>query len=308
MKRLLAALAILCAPIVAHSADNPDWAYPVTPQVPAPDDTVKIQIPGSDKSYTRKQIGDGFNPPDWFPGEHPAMPPVVANGRPPAVRACALCYRPTGDGHPESASLTNLNEAYFVKAMQQFKQNLRKGIRANTMVAIAATMTDAEVREAWAYYSKLKPTVRTKVVETDMVAKSVVQEGGMRFLTADGGTEPIGQRIIELPGNDLQARYRNAHVGFTAYVPTGSIEKGKALASSMDKTVTCAICHGPGLKGLGEVPSLAGRSPMYTFRQLNDMKTGNRSGEAMALMRQVVANLTDDDMIALSAYVASLEP
>lgn len=308
MKRIMAAILFACSPIVAVAADNPDWAYPVAPQLPAPDDTIQVTVPGSDKSYTRKQIGDGFAPPDWFPSEHAAMPPVVANGRGPAVRACALCHRPTGDGHPESSSLTNLNEFYFTRAMQQFKTSARKGVRANTMVIIATAMTDAEVKEAWTYYSKLKPTVKTKVVETDTVAKSIVAEGGMRFLAAAGGNEPIGQRIIELPEDDQQAKNRNAHIGFTAYVPTGSIAKGQALASNVGKSVTCAICHGPDLKGLGDVPSIAGRSPMYTFRQLNDIKTGNRSGVAVALMQQVVANLNDDDMIALSAYVGSLEP
>ena len=44
------------------------------------------------------------------------------------------------------------------------------------------------------------------------------------------------------------------------------------------KTTACSICHGPALKGLGEVPGITGRPAIYIFRQLNDMKTGNRSG------------------------------
>jgi len=43
-------------------------------------------------------------------------------------------------------------------------------------------------------------------------------------------------------------------------------------------------------------------------RQLNDMQNGARTGYSMALMKQVVAKLTLDDMIALAAYVGSLDP
>ena len=40
---------------------------------------------GADPSIklTMLQIGDSFGPPDWFPKEHPALPPIVA--LPPAV-------------------------------------------------------------------------------------------------------------------------------------------------------------------------------------------------------------------------------
>ena len=38
------------------------------------------------------------------------------------------------------------------------------------------------------------------------------------------------------------------------------------------------------------------------------MKTGARSGAAMALMKPVVENLTIDDMIAIAAYLGSREP
>jgi cytochrome c553 len=102
---------------------------------------------------------------------------------------------------------------------------------------------------------------------------------------------------------------RNPRVGFIAHVPPGSLAAGQALAANGGgKTVPCTLCHGQGLKGLGDVPGLAGRSPMYIFRQLNDIKTGNRSGASLALMKPVVDKLSDDDMIALSGYVGSLQP
>jgi cytochrome c553 len=62
------------------------------------------------------------------------------------------------------------------------------------------------------------------------------------------------------------------------------------------------------LKGLGPVPGLAGRSPSYIIRQLYDIKHGTRDGSWTALMKPVVGKLSQDDMIALAAYFASLRP
>jgi cytochrome c553 len=56
------------------------------------------------------------------------------------------------------------------------------------------------------------------------------------------------------------------------------------------------------------VPPLAGRSPRYTVRQLFDMRQGVRKGPWSALMKEAVAKLTIDDMIAVAAYTASREP
>jgi cytochrome c553 len=62
------------------------------------------------------------------------------------------------------------------------------------------------------------------------------------------------------------------------------------------------------LKGLDAVPGIAGRSPTYLMRQLYEFQHGSRSGTSSALMRPTVEKLSQDDMIALAAYVASLDP
>jgi cytochrome c553 len=95
-----------------------------------------------------------------------------------------------------------------------------------------------------------------------------------------------------------------------SYAPPGSLKKGEALVATgaEGKTIACAICHGPGLKGLGDVPSLAGRSPGNIARQIYYFQTGDRGGPSAALMKAVVDKLTGDDVIAIAAYVASLDP
>jgi cytochrome c553 len=90
--------------------------------------------------------------------------------------------------------------------------------------------------------------------------------------------------------------------------PTPDKEHAALASSGIGKTVTCAVCHGEGLKGLGDVPRIAGLHPIYIVRQLSSFQTGASAGSAAALMKRVVANLTEDDMIALAAYAASLNP
>ncbi len=68
------------------------------------------------------------------------------------------------------------------------------------------------------------------------------------------------------------------------------------------------LCHGPQLNGNGAVPSIAGKTATYIFRQLNDIQAGARGGVGVAFMKPAVANLTQADMIALAAYLGSRNP
>ena len=316
MRRSIGVLLVALWPAMAVAQDRPvgdamDWAYPVTPK-PEPLDSVRQkQAPGSAKKYTQAQIDDPFNPPDWFPDEHPPMPEIVAHGgAKPAGRACAQCHLPSGDGHPESSSLAGLPANYIIRQMAAFKNGERKGVRVGVMIAMAKVLSDDEVKAAAEYFAALKPSSGfNKVLEVDKVPATYVGPGGMRFTLGDGGFEPIGSRIIVIPQNPERAALRDPKSGFVDYVPKGSIAKGAALMTGgAGKTTGCTICHGPALKGLGEVPGITGRPATYMFRQLNDMKTGNRTGPWVELMKPVVANLTQDDMIALAAYLGSLDP
>ena len=177
------------------------------------------------------------------------------------------------------------------------------------MIGSVKGVTDAEVLVAAQYYSALKPTRNVKVVEAETIPK--IGEARMFFTKSPGGgIEPLGRRIVEFPDNNEQFELRDTHSTFTAYVPVGSVAKGEALAKTggSGTTLACGICHGPALKGIGPIPRIAGRSPTYIVRQLYEFKTGGRSASAGALMKQVVEKLTPEDIIALAAYVGSLEP
>jgi cytochrome c553 len=310
MRYAIVALLIGFAPMPAYAADRPDWAFPVTDKVqpPSTDDGSAKTAPGSDKSYTRKQIDDLFNPPDWYPDMHPPMPPVVAHGNGTAVRACGSCHLPTGTGHDESAYVAALPEAYFIRQMADYKSGARKG--SGSMTAIAQAITDDDVGAAAAYFASLKPRPWIRVVETDTVPKTYVGPGNKRLRLPGGGSEPIGNRIIEIPEDEEIVLNRDPRMGFIAYVPKGSVEQGKTLVTTGGdgKTVPCSVCHGKELKGLSGAPPIVGRQATYMVRQLFDVQDGTRSGPSAALMQPVVVNLAVGDMLNIAAYTASLQP
>src|SRR5687767_12662637 len=117
MRRLVALVALGVTPLIAGGvlrAQTPaaaplPWAYAIAPAppapaggapaaaapAPAPDPSMKT-LPGSTQSFTIAQIRNMFGPADWFPGDHPMMPDVVAKGRQPDVRACSMCHYPNG--------------------------------------------------------------------------------------------------------------------------------------------------------------------------------------------------------------------
>ena len=80
---------------------------------------------------------------------------------------------------------------------------------------------------------RLKPSVWVKVIETATPPKTFIATAGRhRVLHPDGGTEPIGRRILEIPEDPIRTEIRDPHSGFIAYVPPGSIAKGEALVKT----------------------------------------------------------------------------
>jgi len=318
----------ICSVMMTTSSANAQDESPAVPQTPLPwayalntpgaepqqDDGMPKHVPGSKQAFTLSEIENLYSAPDWHPDDHPEMPTIVAQGRNPGVYACAYCHLPNGQGRPENTSLAGLPAEYIVQQMADYKAGLRRSsepqsLPASFMLAIGAIATESEVAAAAAYFSSLTPRPWIRVIETDTVPETTVA-GWMYVTVEDGGVEPIGERIIEMPEDLERTELRDFRSGFIAYVPTGSVDKGKELVRSggNGKTQPCGVCHGDDLRGLGPVPSLAGRSPSYLVRQLYDLQNGARKGRWSPLMRATVAQLTPEDFVAIAAYAASLDP
>lgn len=296
----------------------PYWAYVQKTPAPSEDasatpaDDALLHVPNSTAAFRLAQIQNLFYAPDWHPDGHPPAPAIVALGRAPDVYACGYCHLPNGQGRPENASLSGLPVGYIVQQLADFKSGARHcsepGLPHKLMVTVATNAKQDEIHAAAEYFSALKPGRWLRVIETDTVPKT--HAAGMMLIPSEGGEmEAIGRRIIETPENVKLTELRDDQSGFIAYVPVGSIKKGEALVTTgAGKTVACSTCHGPDLKGMGLVPRLAGRSPSYLVRQLYDIQSGSRNGIAVQKMKPAVAKLSLDDMIAITAYIASLGP
>jgi cytochrome c553 len=312
------------------------WAYGIPPDAPLPGaaraggagggraggaapapDTTMYSVPGSNLQFTRAQIGGAGTgaPADWFPGDHPTMPMIVAQGKGAEVRACSLCHYPNGKGRAENAGVAGLPVSYFIQTLHDFKNDLRKSGdprkgNTNLMANFAKNMTEDEIRQAAEYFGSMKWSPWITVKESATVPKTRIA-GGMYLAVEGKETEPLGARIIEMPEfTERTEIMRDPRAGFIAYVPVGAVKKGETLVMTggTGRTVACGTCHGADLQGMGPVPGLAGRSPSYIARQLYDMKSGARKGEWSALMKPVVAKLTDEDYINIAAYVSSRPP
>ena len=275
------------------------------------DDGGLLHAEGAATAFTRAQLTDLFAAPDWHPGAHPAMPPIVARGRMPTVQACAYCHLPTGDGRPENASLAGLPYDYIVDQMRDMRSgkrttSVRERAPQAMMLALASAVTDEEIAAAARYFAALEAHAHVQVVETSTAPRPMETHWIMAKDPA-GGTEPLGVRIIEVPEDLGKFDLRDDSARFVAYVPRGSIARGEALVQrgGPGKTMPCGSCHGADLRGTGTVPGLAGRSPTYLVRQLYDLKSGARAGANATQMKAVVGNLSEEDMVVIAAYVAS---
>jgi cytochrome c553 len=304
----LASVALLGLSLQAADSAEPLWAYGFTaPAAPGEKATLpgpptralkpnedpaqmnrKRTIAGSTGEYSLVEIRNGNEVVDWFPGEHPPLTPIMKHG-PSSLGTsgygCAFCHMPNGKGRPENAPVAGLNEAYFIRQMHDFRNGLRSSSeprKANTLLMIVST--------------------------------------GMFLPIEADPTEDLAGRIMEMPEKPEDTELlRHPHSGFVAYVPVGSLKTGEALVTTggativdgkpvAGKTVACGTCHGPDLRGMAEVPGIAGRSPSYIARQMYDMQQGTRKSPLSQLMQPVVAHLNSDDFVAIAAYVSSLAP
>src|SRR5258705_11636227 len=197
-------------------------------------------------------VGGNANPPDWFPEEHGPAPRSVKGEAGATLQACGSCHLMSGQGHPESADIAGLPAEYIIRQMKYFKSRVRK--EEDRMGPIARATSDEEVRLAAEYFAAIKPIPWVKVIETATPPKTYVATAGRHRVIVPGGeTEPIGRRIIEIPGDVFRTTIRDPHSGFLAYVPPRSIARGAALVKNRGpgQKISCAIRHRGALTRLG---------------------------------------------------------
>lgn len=293
MKKFTLIVALVCVPAFANAQDLPAWV------VPAPADGTPEEMVNAvrDADQAARDVA--------YPLIPDSVPQVVREGFD-GNGVCMGCHTTTGRGAPQSAPLAGLPPAYFVQQIVNFRTRARGDVYRPNMGNFARDMTIEQIMEVANYYASLPVEPLVDVIESEMVPRTIV---GARDITAvhpDGGEEPLGARIIEI-AKTPSAPYTNGEKAFDAYVPVGSVAEGRELAErGLGRTAACDLCHGADLNGNGDIPGIAGRSPVHNARQLMEYRDGTRGGYSAQPMIGVAANLSDDDIIAISAYVASL--
>jgi len=303
---------------------KPEWAYGVSTEKnrPVKDDGRIYTLPGSTGAFTLTEIRGRDKrpghqgPADWYPSDHPPMPKIVAVGAAGArnIGPCSLCHYPNGKGRSENAGVSGLPKDYIVRQLHDMAAGRRRSAEplkgnAKVMYGYAKALTEDEINAAADYFSSIPWTPWIKVVESDSAPK--VRSNGGLYLPLTGaaaGTDPLGHRIVEVPVDPVGTdELRNSRSPFIAYVPVGSVAKGRDIVTSgkSGQFPPCGTCHGADLNGNGTFPGIAARSPSYICRQLNDFKQGTRDGEMAVLMKPIATKLSEDDMLNVCAYLAS---
>ena len=208
--------------------------------------------------------------------------------------------------------LAGLPEAYIVAQLEAFRSSARKSplpayVPGLSMHTVAVNATEADAIAAAIYFSRLNNTPKVRVIETSRIPR--MREAAFVYARDPaGGIDSLGMRIIEGPPELERHELRDDEITYVAYVPPGSVRRGRAIArtGSNGPTTACVTCHGPKLQGGGLVPPLAGHFPTYIMRQLIAFRTRARSTAASQPMQAVVARMSTEDMIAVSAYAGYL--
>ena len=69
---------------------------------------------------------------------------------------------------------------------------------------------------------------------------------------------------------------------------------------------TCVACHGAGGKMpiMPNYPKLAGQNDAYCQEQVKDIRDGKRTNGMTAMMKPIVATVTDAEVVELCAYIS----
>jgi cytochrome c553 len=177
------------------------------------------------------------------------------------------------------------------------------------MIKVARSVTQRELEDAAAYFAGLPRTTWLRVVETRTAPRTIPDKYGWLNRAPGGGTEPVGDRIIELSDDMKRSFLNDDHVTLIDYAPPGAAARGGAIAATGVKDGSpCRTCHGPELRGTALAPPLAGRPAGYIARTLWDIRVGARTGPSVVPMLGTAKALTPTEIRDVAAYLASLKP
>ncbi|MDY7116782.1 c-type cytochrome [Halomonas sp. SSL-5] len=143
----------------------------------------------------------------------------------------------------------------------------------------------------------------------DYIAKQLhdFQEGRRQ----NASMMPFANMLDDQQIADVAAYYSQlpATQGDGGDVDEALLARGEQLALRGDwdeYIVSCKSCHGPGNQGAGSTfPGIAGQHAGYIESQLHAWQAGERSNDPQNLMGAIANRMSDDDITAVAAWLAS---
>lgn len=184
---------------------------------------------------------------------------------------CAACHGMDGNSSdPQYPKIAGQHEGYIARQLTLFKT----GARPNPiMMPFASTLSAQDMRDIGAHF-----------------AKSAATAGKADDSTLANPLSPYdGKRIVDIG----EAIYRGG-------------KKDTAVPA-------CMACHGPTGRGMPgpSYPALGGQHAQYTATVLNLFKATKPGAPELgdpqyAIMAQIAARLTDEEILAVSSYIQGL--
>ncbi len=235
---------------------------------------------------------------------------------------CAGCHGDAGISKtPGMPSLVGQDPKYLVAAMTAYKSGQR---RNDTMKAMLASVTDANMNNVALYYGMQKPARAQTPAPGDKDAGATTGAACAGCHGADGvsgspTTPSLAGQDAAYVANALQAyklgtRSDETMKGLAASLDDGAIKNVAAFYAGKEpkqpnvrKPLTaeewaqrCDRCHGVnGNSTDPRLPALAAQRLEYLEKVLQDYRTGARKSPQMAAMSDM---LTEQDIANLAAY------
>lgn len=254
----------------------------------------------------------------------------VSAGKAIAERDCKGCHGLDGRGvAPAIPHLAAQRESYMLASIKEYKEGKRTHAALRDLMA---KLSEADVRNAVAYYASLPPIATAPV--KDVQLSSIYQEG--KALAAECGKCHGEDGNSKVPGTPslagqqphyLVAAIQEYHQGERKVATMKSMMRGSntmeleklALyfasqapaersapsfgdpAAGEPATAMCGGCHGShGVSTDGATPSLAGQDPQYL---VNSIKAYRKNRQNWGMQRYV-AGLGDKDIENIAAFYA----
>jgi cytochrome c553 len=122
--------------------------------------------------------------------------------------------------------------------------------------------------------------------------------------------KPMAMPLSDDDMRDVAAYYGSQKAKPGVAKSKESVELGRKLYRGGDASrglPACASCHGATGAGIPALfPRLAGQYPEYAEAQLKAFRSGARANDPNKVMRAIAAKMTDQEISAVSDYVAGL--